>query len=124
VTALQGALRTGVFWLSVVATPTSGSIAQEATSGTVSIPPNVPPCPAGLPIGQPGHMISPKYPKEALASGVEGPVELSAVVGPDARTRELRVVSGNPILATSALNADRQWRFRPALVKGEPVETR
>jgi len=124
VTALQGGLRSSVLWLSVVATLPGALIAQEPTSGTVSIPPNVPPCPAGQPIGHAEHMISPKYPKEALASGVEGPVELSAVVGPDARTRELRVVSGNPTLAASALKAVRQWRFQPILVKGEPVETR
>jgi TonB family protein len=120
VTVLQESLRAWVLWLSVVAIPLV-LIAQESTSGTATTP--VPPCPAAQPLEYPEHMVSPKYPKAALASGVEGPVEVSAVVGPDAKTKVLRVVSGDPILVTPALKAVHQWRFRPVLVKGNPVET-
>jgi TonB family protein len=122
VTVLQESFRAGVLWLSLVALPLV-LIAQEWTSGTAITPPNVPPCPAAQPVEYPEHMVSPKYPKTALASGVEGPVELSAVVSPDAKTKDLRVVSGDPILVSSALKAIHQWRFRPVLVKGKPVET-
>ncbi|MFZ0299170.1 MAG: energy transducer TonB [Candidatus Sulfotelmatobacter sp.] len=68
-------------------------------------------------------MASPKYPKQALASGLEGSVELTALIGADAKTKALRVVKGDPVLVDPSLKAVRQWRFHPVLVKGEPVET-
>ncbi len=50
-------------------------------------------------------------------------MELTALIGTDAKTKDLRVVKGDPVLVGPSLKAVRQWRFRPMLVKGESVET-
>jgi protein TonB len=45
-----------------------------------------------------------------------------AVIGTDGEVHSLEVLSGNPILAQAALAAVRQWRYRPTLLSGQPVE--
>jgi protein TonB len=54
---------------------------------------------------------------------VQGSVLLQAFVGADGNIRDLHVLSGDPILVSAALEAARQWRFRPYLQNGQPVET-
>ncbi len=66
--------------------------------------------------------VTPVYPALARATRVSGTVVLSAVIGTDGRIRELKVVSGHPLLAPAALDAVRQWRYRPTLLGGAPVE--
>lgn len=55
---------------------------------------------------------------------VQGSVVLQAVVGTDGNIEDLRVISGPAILATAAQQAVRQWRFKPYLQNGQPVETK
>jgi TonB family protein len=55
---------------------------------------------------------------------VQGSVVLQAVVGTDGIIEDLRVVSGPAILTTAAQQAVRQWRFKPYLQNGQPVETK
>lgn len=66
--------------------------------------------------------IEPLYPKIALAARVTGSVQLKAIIGKDGGIRELEVVSGHPILIPSAMDAVKQWRYRPYLLNGEAVE--
>lgn len=73
---------------------------------------------AGNAISQP----KPNYPPLAKAARVQGSVVLQAVIGKDGRVENLKVVSGHPMLVQSALDAVRQWRYRPYLLNGEPVE--
>jgi protein TonB len=47
---------------------------------------------------------------------------LHAIIAKDGSVRDLQVVSGNPLLVQSALTAVRQWRYRPTMLSGEPVE--
>jgi len=54
---------------------------------------------------------------------VQGSVLLQAFVSVDGGIRELRVLSGPPILVSAAAEAVRQWRFKPYLQNGQPVET-
>jgi protein TonB len=54
---------------------------------------------------------------------VQGSVLLQAFIGVDGVVRDLRVLSGPPILASAAREAARGWRFRPYLQHGQPVET-
>ena len=63
------------------------------------------------------------YPSLASKGKVEGSVLLLALVAADGEIESLRVLSGDPILASAALEAARQWRFRPLLHNGQPVET-
>jgi protein TonB len=53
---------------------------------------------------------------------VQGTVVLQAVIGKDGTIRELRLISGHPMLAPAAIEAVKQWRYRPYLLNGEPVE--
>jgi TonB family protein len=57
--------------------------------------------------------VEPQYPEAARQQHLQGPVVLSALVGTDGAVRELKVVSGDPLLAKAATDAVRQWRFRP-----------
>ena len=67
--------------------------------------------------------IEASYPSLARQMKVQGSVLLQAFVGPDGGIRDLRVLSGPTILVSAALEAARQWRFRPYLQNGQPVET-
>ncbi len=67
--------------------------------------------------------IEASYPSLARQMKVQGSVLLQAFVGPDGGIRDLRVLSGPAILVSAAMEAARQWRFKPYLQNGQPVET-
>jgi len=64
----------------------------------------------------------PIYPAIARQAHVQGDVVLAATIGKDGSIQNLRVVSGNGMLVNSALDAVRQWRYRPYMLNNEPVE--
>jgi protein TonB len=66
--------------------------------------------------------IEPKYPPLALAARIRGQVLLKAIIGKDGEIKELELVSGHVFLAPAAIAAVRQWRYRPFLLNGEPIE--
>lgn len=68
------------------------------------------------------YRVQPAYPSIAIQTRTEGDVRLAAVIGRDGSIQQLQVLSGHPLLAAAALNAVRQWRYRPLLLNGEPVE--
>ncbi len=68
------------------------------------------------------HRIDPVYPPIARQMRVSGTVELQGVIGTDGHIRELRVVSGHPLLTHAALEAVSQWIYAPTLLNGELVE--
>jgi periplasmic protein TonB len=67
--------------------------------------------------------VETSYPSLARRMKVQGSVLLQAFVGADGGIKDLRVLSGNPILTSAAIDAARQWRFKPYLQNGQPVET-
>jgi len=68
------------------------------------------------------HRVEPDYPGLAKNIGLSGTVILRARIGTDGGVRDLQLVSGNALLARSALEAVRQWRYRPTTLNGEAVE--
>ncbi|MGA9511715.1 MAG: TonB family protein [Candidatus Sulfotelmatobacter sp.] len=66
--------------------------------------------------------VEPEYPEQALAQRVQGPVLLDLRIGQDGTVQEIKVVSGDAQLAAAAAAAVRQWKFKPQLVHGRPVE--
>jgi periplasmic protein TonB len=68
------------------------------------------------------HDVPPQYPPEAGRERIEGMVVLMAVIGKDGAIKDLRVESGLPLLAQAAIDAVKQWRYKPYLLNGEPVE--
>ncbi|MGA2572011.1 MAG: energy transducer TonB [Terracidiphilus sp.] len=66
--------------------------------------------------------IDPVYPPIARAARISGTVVLDAVISKTGSVESLHVVSGHPMLVQAALDAVRQWRYRPFLLNGMPVE--
>ena len=66
--------------------------------------------------------IEPRYPLLALQTRQAGTVILHAIISRDGRINALEVVSGSPFFVQAALDAVRQWRYRPTMLNGEPVE--
>jgi protein TonB len=91
-------------------------------------PPPVAPSPsrvrisAGVAGGMLLQRIDPVYPPIARAARISGTVVLDAVISKTGSVESLHVVSGHPMLVQAALDAVRQWRYRPFLLNGMPVE--
>jgi len=74
---------------------------------------------------QPGMLLSrvePVYPTICQQMRREGRVELRAVIATDGTIQSLELISGDPLFFQSALNAVRQWHYRPTILNGVPVE--
>ncbi len=66
--------------------------------------------------------VQPVYPATAKSAGIQGTVELEAIISTDGVPEDIRVVSSpSDDLSQSALEAVRQWRYRPTLLNGSPV---
>jgi periplasmic protein TonB len=68
------------------------------------------------------HRVEPVYPRMAILAGLQGEVRLHAIIARDGTIQSLSVSGGQPILAQAALEAVRQWRYRPYLLNGKAVE--
>jgi protein TonB len=68
------------------------------------------------------HKVQPVYPQEARDNRIQGTVRLHAVLSTAGKVQQLELVSGDPVLAKAALEAVRQWEYKPTLLNGEPVE--
>jgi len=66
--------------------------------------------------------VVPPYPPLAKATHADGTVVLAATISKDGTIINLRVVSGPPMLQQAALDAVSQWRYRPYLLNGQPVD--
>lgn len=76
----------------------------------------------GVSIGRILNKVEPAYPPLARSARVQGQVLLTAIISKDGSIQDLRVLSGHPMLVPAALDAVRQWRYKPYLLNGEPVE--
>jgi protein TonB len=68
------------------------------------------------------HRVDPVYPILARQAHVQGEVVLRATISKDGHIESVQLVSGHPMLAAAAVNAVSQWRFRPYVLNGSPVE--
>jgi protein TonB len=68
------------------------------------------------------HRVEPIFPTLARQASREGRVELHALIGTDGAVRSLQVIEGDPMFYPSALDAVRQWRYKPTFLNGRPVE--
>jgi periplasmic protein TonB len=66
--------------------------------------------------------IAPVYPPTALRMHLEGAVELLATISKDGDISAVKILSGDPQLASAAADAVTQWKYKPYLLNGEPVE--
>lgn len=68
------------------------------------------------------HRVEPLYPALARQIHKEGRVELRAIIGTDGTIQSLQIVTGDPLFDLSAKEAVAQWRYRPTILNGQPVE--
>lgn len=66
--------------------------------------------------------VNPPYPPLARQARVSGAVRLEGIIAKDGTIQQLKVLSGHPLLVPAAVEAVRQWRYRPTRLNGEPVE--
>lgn len=67
------------------------------------------------------HSVPPTYPVSARSSGAEGPVVLKAMIDENGKVSSAQVVQGNAALTEAAVNAVKQWRYRPYIRDGKVV---
>ncbi len=65
--------------------------------------------------------VSPAYPDAAKQAGISGTVKLNVVIGSDGHPGMVQQVSGNPLLARAAIDAVRQWVYKPSFLNGQPL---
>ena len=68
------------------------------------------------------YRVQPAYPPLARQARIQGQVVLRAMISREGTIEHLQVLSGHPMLAPAAVDAVRQWRYRPYVLNGEPVE--
>jgi len=109
----------------------NGLIALDGRSNPFHPEPPPPPDPAPRhPVVVPPNIqeallvsrVEPPYPPLARQTRQEGTVVIRAVIGKDGKVRSIEVVSGSILFARAAQEAILQWRYRPTLLRGEPVE--
>jgi periplasmic protein TonB len=86
-----------------VAAPTRVRVSQGVTEGMVL------------------RRVQPNYPPLARQARIQGDVILQAEISKEGAIENLRVISGHPMLAPAAIDAVKQWRYKPYFLNGEPV---
>jgi TonB family protein len=104
----------------------AGSTNQSALNGVLSAKVSLPglsaPVSRGVSGGQLLHHVPPVYPAQARLLRLEGTVILAAMVMEDGTVRDVKVVEGSPVLAQSAVDAVKHWRYKPYVLDGKPVK--
>src|SRR6266571_1306699 len=86
------------------ATPTRVRVSQGVTQGLLI------------------RKVQPTYPPLARQARIQGAVLLQAEISKDGTIQNLRLISGHPMLTSAAIDAVKQWRYKPYILNGEPVE--
>ncbi len=125
-------------------TPASGPVADApapsmigmATPGAAAPPPNLVPATGkpfkpllqtlnisqGVSQGLVIKKVSPTYPANLLRTRTEGSVQLLATISKDGDITHIKTISGDPQLVKAASDAVKQWKYKPYLLNGEPLE--
>ena len=105
------------------ANPIPGSV------GTAAVPIPAPPKPVTRPPrishmmeGNLIYRVQPVYPPLARAARIQGPVHLRAIISRTGTIENLQALDGHPMLVGAAIDAVRQWRYRPYILNDEAVE--
>ena len=68
------------------------------------------------------HRVEPTYPSLAHQARIQGAVVMTAIIDKSGNVQQLQVVSGHPLLTPAAIEAVKQWRYKPFVLNGEPLE--
>jgi protein TonB len=101
---------------------------DQAISGLMNMPSTVPqPGPQTLKISQGVSQgllvtkVAPVYPARAMQTHVQGAVQMLATISKDGDITGMKLLSGEPILAKAAMDAVKQWKYKPYLLNGQPM---
>jgi periplasmic protein TonB len=108
----------------------AGGVLGGIIGGVGGGPPPPPPPKAKGPLRVGGNVqqanllrqVQPIYPPIAKTAHISGTVVLHAIISKDGTIEQLEYISGPPLLMKNAMDAVRQWRYRPTMLNGEPVE--
>jgi protein TonB len=112
-----------------MASAATNAVLNSIASSTRGITPTLPVVPVARPIVTSHameayliHRVQPEYPALARTARIQGEVVLRAIISSTGSIENLHVLSGHPMLVASAVNAVLQWRYRPYVLNGNPVE--
>jgi periplasmic protein TonB len=113
-----------------IAGGSAGGVLGGIIGGVGGGPPPPPPPKSNKPLRVGGAVIAanlirqvtPVYPPIAKTAHISGTVVLHAIISKDGTIEQLEYISGPPLLMKNAMDAVRQWRYRPTMLNGEPVE--
>jgi TonB family protein len=108
--------------LPIPAGSTSSSALNAVLAAKVLLPALGVPVSQGVSGGQLVHHVPPVYPAQARVQHLEGKVVLAAVILEDGTLRDVKVIEGQPLLAQSAVDAVKHWRYKPYVLDGKPVK--
>lgn len=77
---------------------------------------------SGVSTGMLVRKVPPTYPPLARQARIQGTVVLQATISKEGSIENLQLISGHPMLAPAAIEAVKQWKYKPYLLNGEPVE--
>jgi protein TonB len=111
--------------LGVAGSSDPNQIAGIVSTGSVAMPKAAPQSlriSQGVSQGLIVKRVSPIYPQQAIQTRVQGAVQLEATISKNGAVKNVKALSGDAILARSAADAVRQWKYKPYFLNGEPVE--
>jgi protein TonB len=108
------------------ATADASSLPTIVTSAPVAVPSAAAPemlrVSQGVTQGLLIRRVQPVYPQSAMQMRIAGTVQLLAVISKTGDVANVKILTGEPVLARAAVDAVRQWKYKPYLLDGEPVE--
>jgi protein TonB len=103
--------------------PAPHPVARAQAAAMPSGPVSVDAIPGGRVIlAHPIHRVEPPYPPLARQARVSGTVQLEGIIAVDGHLRDLRIISGHPLLVRAAYDAVKQWIYAPTTLNEQPVE--
>jgi protein TonB len=97
-----------------------GILNSTATAPKIAVPVRVR-VSQGVSTGLLIKKVTPNYPQLAKQARIQGTVVLQAEISKEGTIQNLQLISGHPMLAPAAIEAVKQWRYKPYLLNGEPV---
>jgi TonB family protein len=102
---------------------TIGSVRSEVPrTEPGSAPPQRVRVSVGISSGMLQTKVNPKYPPDAREQGIQGIVRLKINIDTSGNVYSVQLISGHPSLAAAAMDAVRQWKYKPYLLNGTPIE--
>jgi TonB family protein len=118
-------------WVAKALAAKKAKAEQKAVNPRTAVPPPPPPRAPGdrprrITIGGDAtgllRYVSPVYPEEAKQAGIHGVARVSCVIDTQGHVTHIKAISGHRLLVQAAIEAVKQWEYKPTLVKGQPIE--